>query len=166
MYGRRRVNNFYVYARPSLHCLLDFLKNLCFSFPVPVVGPSTKDFYPLQRAKFTEEIFLLWVLSNHERFYWCAVNQTRSRHMHETWRKLFWSKFIWSVYFLRAAFRFLFIACIQIVRTKMTSIDVIFCSGNKSSSPSLARFCRRKQKESTTQASRSWKNLSSTCRQV
>ena len=81
MYGRRRVNNFYVYARPSIHCLLDFLKNLRFPFPVPVVGPSTKDFYPLQCAKFTGEISLLWVLSNHERFYWCAVNQTRSRHM-------------------------------------------------------------------------------------
>ena len=30
-----------------------------FSFPVPVVGPSAKDFYPLQRAKFTGGIFLL-----------------------------------------------------------------------------------------------------------
>ena len=59
MYGRRRVNNFYVYARPSIHCLLDFLKNLRFPFPVPVVGPSTKDFYPLQCAKFTGEISLL-----------------------------------------------------------------------------------------------------------
>ena len=39
-----------------------------------------KEFYPLQRAKFTRGIFLLWVLSNHERFYWCAVDQTRSRH--------------------------------------------------------------------------------------
>ena len=51
------------------------------------------------------------------------------------------------MYFLRAIFRFLFIACIQIVRSKMTSLDAIFCSGNKSSSPSLARFCRRKQKK-------------------
>ena len=33
---------------------LFFLKVLHFSFPVPVVGPSEKDFYPLQ------------VLSNHE----------------------------------------------------------------------------------------------------
>ena len=51
------------------------------------------------------------------------------------------------MYFLRAIFRFLFIACIQIVRSKMTSLDAIFCSGNKSSSRSLARFCRRKQKK-------------------
>ena len=27
---------------------LDFLKVLCFSFPVAVVGPSVKDFYPLR----------------------------------------------------------------------------------------------------------------------
>ena len=31
----------------------------------------------------------------------------------------------------------------QIVRTKMTSPDAIFCRGNKSSSRSLASFCRR-----------------------
>ena len=37
---------------------VDFLKVLRFSFPVPVVGPSAKDFYPLQRAKFTGGIFL------------------------------------------------------------------------------------------------------------
>ena len=60
---------------------LDFFKVLRFSFPVPVVGPRAKDFYPLQRAEFTRGILLLWVLSNHERFYWWAVNQTRSRHM-------------------------------------------------------------------------------------
>ena len=60
---------------------VDFSKVLRFSFPLPVVGPSAKDFYPLWRAKSTGGIFLLWVLSNHERFYWCAVNQTRSRHM-------------------------------------------------------------------------------------
>ena len=60
---------------------LDFLKVLRFSFPVPVVGSSAKDFYPPQRAKFTGGIFLQWVLSNHERFYWYAVNQTRSRLM-------------------------------------------------------------------------------------
>ena len=41
---------------------------------------SAKEFYHLQRAKFTRGIFLLRVLSNHERFYWCAVDQTRSRH--------------------------------------------------------------------------------------
>ena len=51
------------------------------------------------------------------------------------------------MFFLRAVFRFLFIACIQIVRSKMTSLDAIFCSGNKSSSRSLARFCRRKQQK-------------------
>ena len=33
---------------------------------------------------------------------------------HETWLELFWSKFNWTVYFLRAVFRFRFIACIQI----------------------------------------------------
>ena len=37
---------------------VDFLKVLRFSFPVPVVGPCAKDFYPLQRAKFTGGIFL------------------------------------------------------------------------------------------------------------
>ena len=81
--------------------LEDFLKVLRFSFPVPVVGPSAKDFYPLQHAKFTRGIFLLWVLSNHERFYWCVVNQTRSCHM-----KLFWSKLNWNVYFCRLYFDF------------------------------------------------------------
>ena len=54
----------------------------------------------------------------------------------------------------------------QIVRAKMTSLDAILCRGNKSSFRSLARFCRRKHKKSTPRASRSWKNLSSTCRQV
>ena len=48
---------------------LDFLKVLPFSFPVPVVGLSVKDFYPLQRAKLKGGTFLLWVLSNYERFY-------------------------------------------------------------------------------------------------
>ena len=45
----------------------------------------------------------------------------------------------------------------QIVRAKMTSLDAIFCRGNKSSSCSLARFCRRKDRNSTDRASRSWK---------
>ena len=54
----------------------------------------------------------------------------------------------------------------QIVRAKMTSLDMIFCRGNKSGFRSLARFCRRKHKKSTACASRSWKNLSSTRRQV
>ena len=45
----------------------------------------------------------------------------------------------------------------QIVRAKMTSLDAIFCRGNKSSSCSLARFCRRKHKNSTDHASRSRK---------
>ena len=154
MYGRRRVNNFYVYARPSIHCLLDFLKNLRFSFPVPVVGPSTKDFYPLQRAKFTGEIFLPWVLSNHERFYWCAVNQTRSRHMlcdsncfdwnYDSWFGLVLTYFDCSRRHTHATTH---ATGTQIVRDKMTSLDAIFCRGNKSSSRSLARFCRRKQKK-------------------
>ena len=48
----------------------------------------------------------------------------------------------------------------QILRNKMTSLDAIFRRGNKSSSSSLACFCRRKHKKSTAQASRSWKNLS------
>ena len=48
----------------------------------------------------------------------------------------------------------------QILRVKMTSLDAIFRRGNKSSSSSLARFCRRKHKKSTAQALRSWKNLS------
>ena len=45
----------------------------------------------------------------------------------------------------------------QIVRAKMTSLDAIFSRGNKSSSCSLARFCRRKDRNSTDRASRSWK---------
>ena len=45
----------------------------------------------------------------------------------------------------------------QIVRAKMTSLDAIFCRGNTSSSCSLARFCRRKDRNSTDRASRSWK---------
>ena len=49
---------------------------------------------------------------------------------------------------------------------KMTSLDAIFCRGNKSSSRSLACFCHRKHKKSTARTSRSWKNLSLTCRQV
>ena len=32
----------------------------------------------------------------------------------------------------------------QLVRAKMTWLDAIFCGGNKSSSRSLARFCRRR----------------------
>ena len=57
----------------------------------------------------------------------------------------------------------------QIVRAKMTLLDAIFCRGNKSSSRSLARFCsfcRRKHKKSTARAWRSWKKVTSTCRQV
>ena len=53
-----------------------------------------------------------------------------------------------------------------IVRSKMTWLDAIFCRGSKSSSRSLARFCRGRHEISTARASRSWKNLSSTCRQV
>ena len=88
--------------------------------------------------------------------------------LYETWLELCWSKFSWSVYFffLRAVFWFRFIACIQIVRSKMTSLDEIFCSGNKSRSRSLAYILLQKTKISTARASRSWKNLSSTCRQV
>ena len=54
----------------------------------------------------------------------------------------------------------------QIIPAKMTSLDAIFCRGNRSSSRSLTRFCRRKHKKSTARTSRSWKNLSLTCRQV
>ena len=54
----------------------------------------------------------------------------------------------------------------QIVCAKMTSLNAIFCRGNKLSSRSLARFCCRKHKKFTAQASCSWKILSSTCRQV
>ena len=62
--------------------LAPFLKVLRFSFPVPVVSPGAKDFYPLRRAKFTGGIFLLsQVLSKHQSFYRYAFNQTRSRHM-------------------------------------------------------------------------------------
>ena len=38
---------------------VDFLKVFRFLFPVPVVGPSAKDFSHLQRTKFTGGIFLL-----------------------------------------------------------------------------------------------------------
>ena len=57
----------------------------------------------------------------------------------------------------------------QIVRAKMTSLDAIFCRGNKSSCRSLTRFCsfcRRKHKKVYARASRSWKKVTSTCRQV
>ena len=47
----------------------------------------------------------------------------------------------------------------QIVRAKMTSLDVIFYRGNMSRSRSHARFCRRKHKKSTSRASRSWKEF-------
>ena len=50
----------------------------------------------------------------------------------------------------------------QIVRAKMTSLDAIFCRGNKSSSRSLARFCHRKHKKSTARASALVKILCST----
>ena len=54
----------------------------------------------------------------------------------------------------------------QIVRAKMTLLDAIFCRGNKSSSRSLARFCRRKHKNLPLALRAREKNLSSTCRQV
>ena len=54
----------------------------------------------------------------------------------------------------------------QKVRDKIASLDASFCRGNKSSSRPLARFCRRKLKKSTARASRWWKNLSWTRRQV
>ena len=44
----------------------------------------------------------------------------------------------------------------QIVCAKMTSLDVIFWRGNKSSSRSPARICRGKHKKSTAQALLSW----------
>ena len=44
----------------------------------------------------------------------------------------------------------------QIVDAKMMSLDAIFCRGNKSSSLSFVRFCRRKHKKSTARASRLW----------
>ena len=53
----------------------------------------------------------------------------------------------------------------QIVRAKMTSLEMTFCRGNKSSSRSPLS-CRRKHKKSTARASHSWKTMSSTCRQV
>ena len=45
------------YRRPTTPSALDFLKDLRFSFPVPVVGPSAEDFYLLQRAKFSSRRF-------------------------------------------------------------------------------------------------------------
>ena len=54
----------------------------------------------------------------------------------------------------------------QIVRAKMTSLDAIFCRGNKSSSRSLARFSRRKHKNLPLALRAREKELSSTCRQV
>ena len=97
-------------------------------------------------------------------------------------RFLYWT-FLYVISLIGIFFRYLFVltyfdssrrytnatthaAGTQIGRTKMTSLDAIFCRGNKSSSRSPARFCRRKHKKSTARASRSWKNLSSTCRQV
>ena len=60
---------------------LDFLKVLRFSFPVAVVGPSTKGLLSPAVAKFTGGIYLQSVLSNQERFYWWAINQTQSHHI-------------------------------------------------------------------------------------
>ena len=54
----------------------------------------------------------------------------------------------------------------QIVRAKMTSLDAIFCRGNKSSSRSLARFSRRKHKNLPLALRAREKELSSTCGQV
>ena len=54
----------------------------------------------------------------------------------------------------------------QIVRAKVTSLDAIFCRGNKSSSRSLARFSRRKHKNLPLALRAREKELSSTCRQV
>ena len=51
----------------------------------------------------------------------------------------------------------------QIVRAKMTSLEMTFCRGNKLSSRSPLS-CRRKHKKSTARASRSWKTMSSTCK--
>ena len=54
----------------------------------------------------------------------------------------------------------------QIVRAKVTSLDAIFCRGNKSTSRSLARFSRRKHKNLPLALRAREKELSSTCRQV
>ena len=37
--------------------IIEFLKVLRLSLPAPVVGPTAKDFYSLQRAKFAGVIF-------------------------------------------------------------------------------------------------------------
>ena len=54
----------------------------------------------------------------------------------------------------------------QIVRAKMTPLAAIFCRGNKSSSRSLARFCRRKHKILPLALRAREEKLSSTCWQV
>ena len=64
-------------TKPNIQIQLDFLKVLCFSFLVPVVGPSAKDFYTLKCANFPEDRF--YPITNV--FYWCAVNQPWSHHM-------------------------------------------------------------------------------------
>ena len=77
-------------------------------------------------------------------------------------RFLYWT-FLYAISLIGIFFRYLFVltyfdssrrytnattlaAGTQIDRTKMTSLDAIFCRGNKSSSRSPARFCRRKHK--------------------
>ena len=71
----------------------------------------------------------------------------------------YWPFLEYFIYVLLSefCFRFLFVLTyfdsswwhatgMQIVRTKITSLDLIFCSGNKPSSHSLTRFCSRKHK--------------------
>ena len=70
---------------------IDFLKVLSFSFPVPIVGSCTKDFYHLQRAKTYRRNFppvgfipSLTVL--------LMRRQSNPITPHVTWLELFWPK--------------------------------------------------------------------------
>ena len=70
-------------------CCIDFLEVLRFSLPVPVVGPSARSslatarrtFSPCSAPNLQEEFSSCGFYPFKDVFYWCAVNQDRSRHM-------------------------------------------------------------------------------------
>ena len=146
---------------------IDFLKVLNFSFPVPIVGPCMTDVYHLQRAKIYRRNFppVGFIQS---RTVLLMRRQSNPITPHVDWNYDSWFGLVLTYFDCsrRHTHATTHATGTQIVRDKMTSLDAIFCRGNKSSSRSLARFCRRKHKKPIARASCSWKNLSSTCRQV
>ena len=87
--------------------------------PQRKVGLSPEAWIIAARQIYRRNFPPVGVFSNHERFYWCAVNQTRSRLMKSDLNcfdpnSIDSFSLDWTEYFLRAVFRFRFIACIQI----------------------------------------------------